>query len=149
MNRRQLMAAGLAALCSTAAPLASAGLAGDDSEFAKDELENFDNEAGYGEESEGYADSGAAAQEASGSPTQHASSSQASNRGTTASTAKEPTAVVAYAVYMCVVSGFVYDEAKGMPEDGIPAGTLWADLPADWTCPDCGVTKEDFEMIPT
>jgi rubredoxin-NAD+ reductase len=41
----------------------------------------------------------------------------------------------------------VYDEAKGWPDDGIAPGTKWADVPADWLCPDCGVGKEDFEMI--
>lgn len=49
--------------------------------------------------------------------------------------------------YQCVVCGFVYDEAQGRPEDGIAAGTLWADVPAAWECPDCGVGKADFEMI--
>jgi rubredoxin len=49
--------------------------------------------------------------------------------------------------WQCVVCGFIYDEAVGMPWDGIPAGTKWDDIPADWVCPDCGVGKEDFEMI--
>ncbi len=49
--------------------------------------------------------------------------------------------------YMCVICGFIYDEEKGIPEQGIPAGTLWADLPETWKCPDCGATKEEFEMI--
>ncbi|HAV73436.1 MAG TPA: rubredoxin, partial [Limnobacter sp.] len=40
-----------------------------------------------------------------------------------------------------------YDEAAGMPSEGIPAGTLGADVPADWLCPDCGVAKSDFEMV--
>lgn len=47
----------------------------------------------------------------------------------------------------CVVCGFIFDEALGMPEDGIPPGTRWEDLPDDWQCPDCGVGKEDFELI--
>ncbi|MDP1681605.1 MAG: rubredoxin [Burkholderiales bacterium] len=51
------------------------------------------------------------------------------------------------AKWECVVCGFIYDEAVGMPEDGIPAGTRWEDIPADWACPDCGVAKADFEMI--
>lgn len=50
-------------------------------------------------------------------------------------------------VFACIVCGFIYDESAGLPEDGIPAGTLWADVPADWTCPECGVGKADFEMI--
>lgn len=49
--------------------------------------------------------------------------------------------------YQCVVCGFVYDEAQGRPEDGIAPGTLWADVPDGWECPDCGVGKADFEMI--
>ena len=49
--------------------------------------------------------------------------------------------------YMCVVCGFVYDEAEGRLEDGIPPGTLWEDIPETWTCPDCGVSKTDFEMM--
>lgn len=48
--------------------------------------------------------------------------------------------------WQCVVCGLIYDEALGWPEEGIPAGTRWADVPADWICPDCGVSKADFEM---
>jgi rubredoxin-NAD+ reductase len=47
----------------------------------------------------------------------------------------------------CIVCGWVYDEAKGWPDDGIAAGTKWADVPEGWLCPDCGVGKEDFELI--
>lgn len=49
--------------------------------------------------------------------------------------------------WQCVVCGFIYDEAEGWPEDGIQPGTAWEDVPEDWECPDCGVGKEDFEMI--
>lgn len=49
--------------------------------------------------------------------------------------------------YMCVICGFVYDEAKGYEEDGIAPGTRWEDIPENWTCPDCGARKEEFEMI--
>lgn len=49
--------------------------------------------------------------------------------------------------YICIVCGFVYDEAAGRPEDGIAAGTQWADVPASWACPDCGVAKADFEVV--
>ena len=49
--------------------------------------------------------------------------------------------------YLCIVCGFVYDEAAGRPEDGIAAGTLWAAVPEDWACPDCGVAKADFEVV--
>ncbi len=49
-------------------------------------------------------------------------------------------------VWQCIVCGFVYDEAKGLPEEGIAPGTRWEDIPAGWSCPDCGVAKADFEM---
>ena len=43
--------------------------------------------------------------------------------------------------------GFEYDEEKGWPEDGIAPGTRWDDIPDDWSCPDCGAAKSDFEMV--
>ncbi len=49
--------------------------------------------------------------------------------------------------YMCVICGYVYDEAKGVPDQGIAPGTKWADVPENWTCPDCGAPKSDFEMV--
>lgn len=54
---------------------------------------------------------------------------------------------VNFKTYICIVCGFVYDEAAGRPEDGIAPGTAWADVPEDWACPDCGVAKADFEAI--
>jgi len=47
----------------------------------------------------------------------------------------------------CIVCGLIYDEKEGWPEDGIAPGTRWADVPEDWYCPDCGVGKQDFELI--
>jgi len=52
-----------------------------------------------------------------------------------------------FKTYICIVCGFIYDEAAGRPEDGIAAGTKWADVSKDWACPDCGVAKADFEAI--
>jgi len=49
--------------------------------------------------------------------------------------------------YQCLVCGWVYDEAEGAPAEGIAAGTRWQDVPDGWVCPDCGVTKSDFDMI--
>lgn len=49
--------------------------------------------------------------------------------------------------YKCIICGFIYDEAAGLPEDGIEPGTKWNDVPASWECPDCGVAKADFEMV--
>jgi rubredoxin len=53
---------------------------------------------------------------------------------------------IPYKVWKCVLCGFSYDEAAGMPSDGIPPGTRWADVPDSWTCPDCSAAKSDFEM---
>jgi rubredoxin len=53
-----------------------------------------------------------------------------------------------FRTWMCVVCGFLYLEAEGLPEEGIAPGTRWEDIPDDWCCPDCGVTKSDFEMMP-
>lgn len=49
--------------------------------------------------------------------------------------------------WVCVICGWVYDEASGLPEEGIAPGTRWADVPADWRCPLCDVGKEDFVMV--
>ncbi len=43
--------------------------------------------------------------------------------------------------------GLIYDESQGWPEDGIPPGTSWNDVPIDWLCPECGVGKQFFEMV--
>ncbi len=47
--------------------------------------------------------------------------------------------------YICKICGYVYDEAVGIPDQGIAPGTKWEDLPADWTCPLCGADKSEFE----
>ncbi len=52
-----------------------------------------------------------------------------------------------YKTYMCLICGWIYDEEQGMPEDGIPKGTRWQDLPPNWTCPECGARKDDFDMV--
>lgn len=49
-------------------------------------------------------------------------------------------------VWQCLICGFIYDEAKGLPEEGWMPGTCWADIPNDWMCPECGVSKSDFVM---
>lgn len=49
--------------------------------------------------------------------------------------------------WQCLVCDLVYDEAEGWPDEGIEPGTKWEDVPDDWTCPDCGASKADFEMI--
>lgn len=52
-----------------------------------------------------------------------------------------------YRRFMCLLCGLIYDEEKGWPEDGIAPGTRWEDVPPAWACPECGASKDDFEMI--
>ena len=52
-----------------------------------------------------------------------------------------------YKKYMCIICGLIYDEEEGWPSDGIAPGTKWKDVPEDWICPDCGATKDEFQMI--
>ena len=47
--------------------------------------------------------------------------------------------------YVCTVCGWVYDEAEGYPEGGIPAGTPWSEVSEDFECPLCAVGKDLFE----
>jgi len=50
--------------------------------------------------------------------------------------------------YECPDCGYIYDPEIGDEENGIPAGTSFEDLPEeDWVCPDCGMPKEDFELV--
>jgi len=54
--------------------------------------------------------------------------------------------MVNFKTWQCLTCDFIYSEADGIPEEGIPAGTTWEDVPDDWQCPDCAMGKEDFEM---
>jgi rubredoxin-NAD+ reductase len=47
--------------------------------------------------------------------------------------------------YICRACGLIYDEALGDPDSGLAPGTRFEDIPDDWECPLCGVTKADFE----
>jgi len=49
--------------------------------------------------------------------------------------------------WQCIFCGFYYDEAAGLPTEGIAPGTRWEDIADDWACPDCGATKADFVMV--
>ncbi|QRR32263.1 rubredoxin [Hydrogenophaga sp. YM1] len=52
-----------------------------------------------------------------------------------------------FSTWLCVVCGWVYDERTGAPQAGLAPGTRWEEVPDSWTCPDCGVSKQDFEMV--
>ncbi|MDO8456231.1 MAG: rubredoxin [Burkholderiaceae bacterium] len=49
--------------------------------------------------------------------------------------------------WLCLICGWMYDEKLGSPEHGIEPGTTWEQIPMNWTCPECGARKEDFEMV--
>ena len=41
--------------------------------------------------------------------------------------------------YRCTICGHIYDDAK--------ENIKFEDLPEDWVCPKCGVSKELFELM--
>ncbi len=45
---------------------------------------------------------------------------------------------------ICTVCGYNYDPAQGDPDSGVEPGTPFEDIAADWVCPVCGATKEEF-----
>lgn len=51
-----------------------------------------------------------------------------------------------YKKWMCTVCGWLYEEEKGAPEEGLAPGTRWSDIPENWVCPECGAMKDDFVM---
>jgi rubredoxin len=46
--------------------------------------------------------------------------------------------------FVCDVCGYVYDPAKGDPDNGVAAGTPFDKVPDTWVCPDCGAGKASF-----
>ena len=50
-----------------------------------------------------------------------------------------------FRTFICRACGLIYDEAKGDADSGLAPGTRFDDIPDDWACPLCGVTKADFE----
>ncbi|MBQ7562500.1 MAG: rubredoxin [Lachnospiraceae bacterium] len=51
------------------------------------------------------------------------------------------------AKYQCGPCGYIYDPEKGDLDSGIAPGTAFEDLPDDWCCPVCGVSKDMFEKV--
>ncbi|MGA2159946.1 MAG: rubredoxin [Dehalococcoidia bacterium] len=49
--------------------------------------------------------------------------------------------------YQCTVCGYIYNPEKGDPDGGIKPGTKFEDIPADWTCPVCGASKDQFVKL--
>ena len=46
--------------------------------------------------------------------------------------------------YVCLACGYLYDPEEGDPDSGIPPGTPFEDIPDDWICPVCGLSKGSF-----
>lgn len=58
----------------------------------------------------------------------------------------EPTdGLGAWKLFLCRACGLIYDEGEGDPDGGLAPGTRFGDIPDEWECPICGVTKTDFE----
>jgi rubredoxin len=55
--------------------------------------------------------------------------------------------VIDYKSWVCVICGWVYNEEEGLPDEGIAAGTRFADIPDDWRCPLCDVGKGEFAVV--
>ncbi len=49
--------------------------------------------------------------------------------------------------YVCTLCGYEYDPAEGDPDNNIPAGTAWENVPEDWVCPVCGAGKDSFDPV--
>ncbi len=49
--------------------------------------------------------------------------------------------------YVCDLCGYIYDPEVGDPENGVEAGTDFADIPESWLCPLCGATKDQFSEV--
>ncbi len=60
-------------------------------------------------------------------------------------TLKSDASGLPWALFLCRACGLIYDESKGDEDSGLAPGTRFADIPEDWACPLCGVTKADFE----
>jgi rubredoxin len=50
-------------------------------------------------------------------------------------------------LWICELCGYVYDPAEGDGDGGIPAGSKFPDIPANWSCPVCGARKDDFSPL--
>jgi rubredoxin len=59
----------------------------------------------------------------------------------------KPSSNDGFKTWQCLLCAFTYDEAAGLPDEGIAPGTRWEDVPESWTCPDCSAGKSDFDMV--
>lgn len=50
-------------------------------------------------------------------------------------------------MFLCTICGWLYEEARGLPDEDIPPGTRWEDLPDDFVCPECGADRGWFREL--
>ena len=55
--------------------------------------------------------------------------------------------IMEYEKYMCEPCGYIYDPMLGDPDGGIAPGTPFEELPDDWVCPICGLSKDVFVQM--
>jgi rubredoxin len=55
--------------------------------------------------------------------------------------------VIEYKSWVCLICGWIYNEEEGLPDEGIAPGTRFADIPEDWRCPLCDVSKSEFAVV--
>jgi len=53
-----------------------------------------------------------------------------------------------YRRWVCDACGYIYEEEKGDSDSGLMPGTRYEDIPDDWMCPLCGLTKSDLRLLP-
>lgn len=49
--------------------------------------------------------------------------------------------------YRCTICGYVYDPQEDDPQLSVEPGIPFDELPDDWHCPICGVSKDEFSPI--
>ena len=47
--------------------------------------------------------------------------------------------------WKCSICSYIYDPAKGDPDNGVKPGTAFEEISEDWVCPVCGAGKDVFE----
>ena len=49
--------------------------------------------------------------------------------------------------YVCTICGYVYEQEQGDPDNNVPPGTPFEDLPDDYECPLCRALKDYFTAV--
>ena len=50
--------------------------------------------------------------------------------------------------YVCELCGYIYNEEKGDPKNGIRPGTKFENLSEEYECPGCCYKKEAYNPLP-